>query len=111
MNPLLMSRLTECLEVVKAQGLTKSPQWHYRFELEFGSRFLKVAIASALHLEHLHNAPRSVFFFVEKETGDVYKAAGWKAPAKGIRYRLADDASFQEMKARIDPYSSFLYKR
>lgn len=27
---------------------------------------------------------RSVHSFVDKETGDVYKAAGWKAPAKNF---------------------------
>lgn len=112
MNPLFMSRLNECLEVVKQKGLAMRPYpWHYRFELEFGLRFVKVCIASALDLAHLPNAGRSVFFFVEKETGDVYKAASFKAHAKGIRYRLADETSFKNMKEKIDPYGSFLYIR
>lgn len=112
MNPLFLSRLTECLEVVKAEGLESKPvPWHYRFELEFGVRFLKVCIASALDLAHLPNAGRSVFFFVEKETGDVYKPASFKAPAKHVRYRLADETSFQKMKENIDRYGSFLYIR
>jgi hypothetical protein len=30
----------------------------------------------------------SVFCFVDKETGDIYMAAGWKVPAKGARGNL-----------------------
>jgi hypothetical protein len=30
----------------------------------------------------------SVHCFVDNLTGDVFKAAGWKAPAKGVRYNL-----------------------
>jgi hypothetical protein len=33
---------------------------------------------------------RSVDIFVDIETGDVYKAAGWKAPAEGIRGNIID---------------------
>lgn len=31
---------------------------------------------------------RSVHAFVDGDTGDLLKAAGWKVPAKGIRYNL-----------------------
>ena len=35
--------------------------------------------------------------------GNVYKAAGWQAPAKGVRYYIdSDDINF-------DSYGSFLY--
>ena len=34
---------------------------------------------------------RSVFGFINKETGDVLKAASWKAPAKTARGNLFDD--------------------
>ena len=43
-----------------------------------GVRFLRVVKNDGSH-------SRSVFCFVEKATGNVYKAASWKAPAKGIR--------------------------
>ena len=33
----------------------------------------------------------SVESFVEKTTGDVYKPASWKAPAKNARYNLTTD--------------------
>ena len=50
----------------------------------------------------------SCFMFVDKKTGDVYKPASYKAPAKGVRYQietLVDDPSI------CDPYGSFLYIR
>ena len=31
---------------------------------------------------------RSVHCFVDKNTGEVYKSASWKAPAKGVRFDL-----------------------
>jgi hypothetical protein len=47
----------------------------------------------------------SVYAFVDTD-GNVYKAAGWSAPAKGIRYTSVADAL-----VKADPYGSFLYKR
>ena len=52
-----------------------------------------------------------VHLFVDKVTGDVYKAASFKAPAKGIRYNLLDDTSRQEMYQRADWAGSYLYAR
>jgi hypothetical protein len=34
---------------------------------------------------------KCVHCFVDMETGDIYKAAGWKAPAKGVRGNIFDD--------------------
>ena len=53
---------------------------------------------------------RSVHAFVDPATGDVYKAAGWKSPAKGVRYNLLDQASYEAMMARLDPFGAYLYK-
>lgn len=52
---------------------------------------------------------RSVHAFVDLATGDVYKAAGWKAPAAGVRYRLLDDASFALLLERCESTSGYLY--
>ena len=52
-----------------------------------------------------------VHLFVDKVTGDVYKAASWKAPAKGVRYNLLDDTSREEMYKRADFAGSYLYAR
>jgi hypothetical protein len=47
----------------------------------------------------------SAFAFVDVD-GNVYKTAGWKAPAKGIRFTSVNSAL-----CKADPYTSFLYIR
>lgn len=47
------------------------------FEIEEGKRFAKITRTSW--------GQKSVHCFVEKSTGDIYKAATWSAPAKGVR--------------------------
>jgi hypothetical protein len=42
-----------------------------------GSKFYKVIMNSEGH--------RSVYCFVDKRSGDIFKPAGWRAPAKGTR--------------------------
>ncbi len=54
----------------------------------------------------------SVHSFVDALTGDVYKAAGWKAPAlNGARYNLLDEDSLALLKERFDVYGGYLYKK
>jgi hypothetical protein len=50
-----------------------------------------------------------VHAFIDWETGDVYKPAGWKAPAKHIRFSLRDDESFARMIEVCDPFGGYLY--
>jgi hypothetical protein len=53
-----------------------------------------------------HNSSQKhVYAFVDID-GNVYKAAGWQAPAKGIRF-----ASVASALVMADPYGSFLYIR
>ncbi len=51
---------------------------------------------------------RSIFMFIDKETGAIYKPANYKAPAKGIRFYID---SLVESPEVVDPYGSFLYRR
>ncbi len=51
---------------------------------------------------------RSVFMFIDKETGAVLKPASWKTPAKGIRFYIEQLAEEPEL---VDQYGSFLYRR
>jgi len=37
---------------------------------------------------HVDNGSRSCHAFIDKKTGEVYKPASYKAPAKGVRFNL-----------------------
>lgn len=75
------------------------------YELDGGRKYLRISSVRGA-------ASGSVHCFVDALTGDVYKAAGYKAPAlNGARYNLLDEASFEDLKAKWDPYGSYLYKR
>lgn len=54
---------------------------------------------------------RSVHAFIDKTTGDVYKSASWKAPAKHIRYNLIDDKSRELCYSKCDWSGAYLYLR
>jgi len=45
--------------------------------------------------------------FVEKSTGYIYKAAGFRKPAKGPRASIFEPKSYEAM----DAYTGWLYKR
>lgn len=51
----------------------------------------------------------SVHCFIDAKTGDIYKAASWNAPAKGVRYNLFTD--FELLKTRADWSGGYLYAR
>jgi hypothetical protein len=71
-------------------------------EVEVGRKYFKLV---TVHSER----SRSVHSFVDRVTGDVLKAAGWAAPAKGARFNLA--TGMNELLAAVDPYGSYLYMR
>lgn len=68
-----------------------------RYELKGGTKYLRVAKANYVH------------FFVDALTGDILKAAGWKAPAKGARYNIATEEGMAEMLRNFDTCGRFLY--
>jgi hypothetical protein len=49
----------------------------------------------------------SVYCFIDKETGDIYKPASWRGPAKGVRANLNNYDSWMN---KTDPHGSWLYK-
>ena len=73
------------------------------FTFDKGRKYYKVIRHSAGQ-QHVH-------LFVDMQTGDCYKAASSKAPAKGIRYNLLDDSSREEMFKRADWAGGYLYAR
>jgi hypothetical protein len=78
------------------------PETYY---LDSGRKYLRIASRRG------GGGGAYVHSFVDAFTGDVYKAAGWKAPAlNGARYNLLDAASFEDLKAKWDPHGGYLYK-
>lgn len=71
--------------------------------LEFGKKYIRITITTY--------GNKSVHCFVNSVTGDVLKAASYKAPAKGIRYNLLDPQSRESCFRFADPYGGYLYAR
>lgn len=53
----------------------------------------------------------SIHAFIDKTTGDVYKPANTKAPAKHVRFNLLSITSREECFARADWAGGYLYLR
>jgi hypothetical protein len=70
-----------------------------RYEVEPGRKYHKVV--------SVEDTRRLVHCFVDNE-GNVYKAAGWKAPAKGVRYTFDQ---LDEIGQVFDPHGGYLYLR
>jgi hypothetical protein len=60
-----------------------------RFALEAGKRYIKVVQSE--DWPNGANTGRSVYCFIDASNGDLLKAAGWKAPAKGKRGSIFND--------------------
>ncbi len=73
-------------------------------ECEVGKRFIRLVQGRAA-------GHASVHAFIDIATGDLLKAAGWKAPAKGARGNVLDDADFARILSVADRYGSYLYLR
>jgi len=103
--------LTECLiEVLnnreKVNALESSRSVYTNFEYEVGRKYIKVW--SYLIVDGERNRGRSCWMFVDKNSGECYKPASHKAPAKGVRYLITQLADNPHI---CDPYGSFLYIR
>ena len=76
----------------------------YKFYIESGRKYHKIIMETG-------GGSRSVHAFVDKKTGDVYKPASFKAPAKIVRYNLLRIESREECFARADWAGGYLYVR
>ena len=76
----------------------------YKFYIESGRKYHKVIMETG-------GNSRSVHAFVDKKTGEVYKPASFKAPAKIVRYNLLMIESREECFARADWAGGYLYVR
>ena len=80
----------------------------YKFVIECGRKYHKII----MEIPNLNRGPsRSVHAFVDKKTGEVYKPASFKAPAKIVRYNLLMIESREECFSRADWAGGYLYVR
>lgn len=75
----------------------------YEFYPETGRKYHKIIMVA--------NGSRSVHAFVDKKTGEVYKSASWKSPAKGVRYDLRIIEQREWLLENADWAGSYLYAR
>ena len=80
----------------------KSGVCDYDFVIESGRKYHKIVMV---------NNQRSVHAFVDKKTGEVYKPAGWKSPAKHVRYDLRLIKDREYLLERADWAGGYLYMR
>ena len=71
----------------------------YKFTIQTGRKYHKIHDGNGVHA------------FVDKNTGQVYKPASYKAPAKHVRYDLRRIKSRRECFANADWAGGYLYIR
>lgn len=77
----------------------------YKFYIQEGGRkYHKIVM-------EYENGQRSVHAFVDKKTGEVYKPASFKAPAKDARYNLLLIKDREYLLENADWAGGYLYKR
>ena len=90
----------------------------YKFVFKTGKKFHKVYFLQYEEANEYYNRKAgytagSVHCFIDKQTGEVYKPASWKAPAKHVRFdlRLIQDREFLFNPNNIDWADGHLYMR
>jgi hypothetical protein len=82
----------------------KSGKCDIDYVIESGKKYHKVIFVDG-------GGSRSVHCFVDKQTGQVYKSASWRSPAKGERYNLLLIKDREWLFENADWSSGYLYKR
>jgi hypothetical protein len=105
-NTIYLNIIKYCYELIDALKINHAKRFttSVDFEIESGKKYHKIVMISS------GNAP-SVHAFVDKNTGDLYKAASWKAPAKGVRFNLLLIKDREWLMQYADPFGSYLYRR
>ena len=90
----------------------------YKFDYEVGKKYIKVFNLQYSEACDYYNRPAgyrqgSVTAFIDKNTGEVYKPASWKAPAKHVRFdlRIIKEREFLHNPKNVDWAGGHLYMR
>ena len=79
---------------------TNSTSGRYKFEIQTGRKYHKINVKNG-----------GVHAFVNKETGEVFKPASYKAPAKHVRYDLRIINDRERCFSNADWAGGYLYLR
>ena len=80
----------------------------YKFVIESGRKYHKIV----MEVPNNNRPPsRSVHAFVDRTTGDVYKPASFKAPAKHVRFNLCIMSDREWLLENADWAGGYLYMR
>jgi len=82
----------------------KSGKIDIDYVIESGKKYHKVIFVDG-------GGSRSSHCFIDKKTGEVYKSATWKAPAKGVRYDLRLIADREYLLENADWSGGYLYAK
>lgn len=74
------------------------------FQVVTGKKYHKIIFVDG-------GGSRSVHAFIDKKTGEVYKSASWKAPAKGVRFDLRLIKDREWLFENADWAGGYLYAR
>jgi len=80
----------------------KSGDCSINYIIESGRKYHKLILIDG-------GGGRSVHAFVDKKTGEIYKPASWKSPAKGVRYDLRIIEQRERVLATCDWAGGYLY--
>ena len=90
----------------------------YKFTFKTGKKFHKVYFLQYEEASEYYNRPAgyrqgSVTAFIDKNTGEVYKPASWKSPAKHVRFdmRIIKEREFLHNPKNVDWAGGHLYMR
>ena len=90
----------------------------YKFDYQVGKKYIKVFNLQYQESCDYYNRPAgyragSVTAFIDKNTGEVYKPASWKAPAKNVRFdlRIIKEREFLLNPKNCDWAGGHLYMR
>ena len=90
----------------------------YKFDYKVGKKYIKVFNLQYSEASDYYNRPAgyragSVTAFIDKQTGQVYKPASWKAPAKHVRFdmRIIKEREFLHNPKNVDWAGGHLYMR
>ena len=101
----------QLVEALKADYQRKYPNAHFdkEYEIETGRKYHKIMQYDTQGGERGYGG--AVHAFIDKQTGEVYKPASWRGPAKIVRYDLRVINDRVRCLANADWAGGYLYVR